>query len=81
MKAILKVHLNTVRSGTLLKDIFRIVEHGLTYAYTLSWNCVLNLLGDLFELLGKESFELCENVRKINNFMECNHVVNHCHSV
>ncbi|CAF4689923.1 unnamed protein product, partial [Rotaria socialis] len=51
----------TLRTNPLLKQLFKYVEHGLTYAYTLSWNCVFHLLADMFELMGKDYFEFCQN--------------------
>ena len=61
IKTILKPQVESLRNTPLLKQLFQIVEHGLTYAYTLSWNYVLHLLGDMFELMGKDSFEFCRN--------------------
>ncbi|UJR27399.1 hypothetical protein I4U23_008689 [Adineta vaga] len=61
IKTILKPQIETLRTNPLLKQLFQLVEHGLTYAYTLSWNYVLHLLGDMFELMGKTYFELCQN--------------------
>lgn len=63
MKSILKPQIEILRSNPLLQQLFHLVEHGLSYAYTLSWNCVLHLLGDMFDLMGKENFELCQNVK------------------
>ncbi|CAF0826341.1 unnamed protein product [Adineta ricciae] len=60
IKTILKPQIEALRSSLLLKQLFQLVEHGLTYAYTLSWNYVLNLLGDMFELMGKDYFEFCQ---------------------
>ncbi|CAF4170790.1 unnamed protein product, partial [Rotaria sp. Silwood2] len=61
IKTILKPQIDTLRTNPLLKQLFQLVEHGLTYAYTLSWNYILHLLGDMFDLMGKENFELCQN--------------------
>ncbi|CAF3322734.1 unnamed protein product [Rotaria socialis] len=61
IKTILKPQTETLRTNPLLKQLFKYVEHGLTYAYTLSWNCVFHLLADMFELMGKDYFEFCQN--------------------
>ncbi|CAF0813121.1 unnamed protein product [Adineta steineri] len=61
IKTILIPQIDTLRSNPLLKQLFQLVEHGLTYAYTLSWNCVLHLLGAMFSLMGNTYFELCQN--------------------
>lgn len=67
MKTILKPQIETLRSNGLLEQLFRLVEHGLTYAYTLSWNYVLHLLGEMFDLMGKENFQLCQNVKRFSS--------------
>ncbi|CAF1145441.1 unnamed protein product [Rotaria sordida] len=61
IKTILKPQIDTLRTNPLLKQLFQLVEHGLTYAYTLSWNYILHLLGDMFDLMGKDYFEFCQN--------------------
>ncbi|CAF0825129.1 unnamed protein product [Rotaria sp. Silwood1] len=61
IKKILKPQVDTLRTNPLLKQLFQLVEHGLTYAYTLSWNFILHLLGDMFDLMGKDYFEFCQN--------------------
>lgn len=64
LKTIIKNILKPKVEDSLLKKLFQIVENGLTYAYTLSWNYVLHLLADMWDLMGKDSFEFCQNCLK-----------------
>ncbi|CAF1474364.1 unnamed protein product, partial [Didymodactylos carnosus] len=48
-------------SNSLLSKLFVIIEQGLTYSYSSVWNFVLHLLKDMFDIIGKEQFNLCKN--------------------